>query len=393
MITKIPIYLDNNATTPLDPEVLREMLPYFTEKFGNASSSSHIYGLEAAGAVNFARKRISELINSEIEEIIFTSGATESINLAIKGIAESSYGNKNRIITTPVEHKAVLDTCKYLEKHGFEIIKLKIDEFGVIDLEDLKDRIIDNTCLVSIIFASNEIGTIQPIEEIGKICREKGVLFHTDASQAVGKIPVDVNRMNIDLMSFTAHKLYGPKGIGALFIKNKNPKIAISEQMHGGGQEKGFRSGTLNVPAIVGFGKAAELARKLMNAESKRISDLRNKMLESFVTNIEGCSLNGHPKNRLPNNLNISFDFIDSQRILLSLKELALSTGSACSSETLEPSYVLKAIGKPDNLCKSSIRIGLGRFNTEEEIDYAIEKMVKKLSNIKMEISEISKIQ
>jgi cysteine desulfurase len=393
LITKIPIYLDNNATTPLDPEVLREMLPYFTEKFGNASSSSHIYGLEAAGAVNFARKRISELINSEIDEIIFTSCATESINLAIKGVAESSYQNRNRIITTPIEHKAVLDTCKYLEKYGFEIIELKIDEFGVIDLENLKNQINDNTCLVSIIFASNEIGTIQPIEEIGKICKEKGVLFHTDASQAIGKIPVDVNRMNIDLMSFTAHKLYGPKGTGALFIKNKNPKIKISEQMHGGGQEKGIRSGTLNVPAIVGFGKAAELARKSMNAESKRISELRNKMLESFVTNIEGCSLNGHPKNRLPNNLNISFDFIDSQRILLSLKELALSTGSACSSETLEPSYVLKAIGKPDNLCKSSIRIGLGRFNTEEEIDYVIEKMVKILSNIKMEISEISKTQ
>ena len=383
---KFPIYLDNNATTPVDPLVLEEMLPYLKDKFGNASSSSHIFGLEADAAVNFARKRISELINSTPEEIIFTSGATESINLALKGYAESNFQRGNHIITTPIEHKAVLDTSKYLEKHDFEITYLKVDEFGIIDLKELKNSISDKTIIISVIFANNEIGTIQPIEEIGKICKDKGIIFHTDSSQAVGKVNVDVNAMNIDLMSFTAHKMYGPKGVGVLYLK-KNKGIKITEQMHGGGQEKGFRSGTLNVPSIVGFGKAAEISKKIMIEESKKILELRNNLMKSFVTGIKGCSLNGHPEKRLPGNLNVSFDFTDSQRILSSLKELAVSTGSACSSETSEPSYVLKAIGKPDFLCKSSIRIGIGRFNTEEEINFTGEKVVTTLNKIKEEIN------
>lgn len=382
---KIPVYLDNNATTPIDPEVLKEMMPYLTDKFGNAASASHIYGREAAEAVEFARKRVSQLINASPDEIIFTSGATESINLAIKGYAELNFEKGNHIITTPIEHKAVLDTCKYLEKHGFEITYLKVDEFGLVDIEDLKNSINDKTLLVSVMMANNEIGTIEPVEEIGKICRERNVLFHTDASQAAGKIPIDVKKCNINLMSFTAHKFYGPKGIGALYIDSMSPKIRLAEQIHGGGHEHGFRSGTLNVPAIVGLGKACDISKNIMIKESEILTNFRNKLLKNFVTNIEGCSLNGHPEKRLPNNLNVSFDFTDSQRILLSLKELALSTGSACSSESLEQSYVLKAIGKPENLRSSSVRFGLGRFNTEEEIDFAIEKTVTALNKIRKE--------
>jgi cysteine desulfurase len=366
---------------------LKEMMPYLTEKFGNAASASHIFGHEAAEAVKFARKRVSELINSSPDEIIFTSGATESINLAIKGFAESNFEKGNHIITTPIEHKAVLDTCSYLEKHGFEITYLKVDEFGIVDLDDLKNKIKDKTLLVSVMAANNEIGTIEPLEEIGNICMERNVIFHTDASQAAGKIFIDVKKFNINLMSFTAHKFYGPKGIGVLYIENKSPKIRLAEQIHGGGHEHGFRSGTLNVPSIVGFGKACVIAKSKMKEESEIITNLRNKMMNNFVTNIEGCSLNGHPEKRLPNNLNMSFDFTDSQRILIALKDLAVSTGSACSSETLEPSHVLKAIGKPDNLCKSALRFGIGRFNTEEEIDFAIDKTIKVLNKIKEEFN------
>jgi cysteine desulfurase len=384
---RIPVYLDNNATTPLDPQVLKEMMPYLTEKFGNAASASHIYGHEAAEAVKLARKRVAHLINSSADEIIFTSGATESINLAIKGYAEANFDRGNHIITTPIEHKAVLDTCKYLEKHGFEISYLKVDEYGIIDLDDLKNIINDRTLLVSVMTANNEIGTIEPLEAIGKICKDRNVIFHTDASQAVGKIFIDVKRFNINLMSFTAHKFYGPKGIGALYIETKSPKIKLAEQIHGGGHEHGFRSGTLNVPSIVGFGMACHIAKEKMKEESEIISNFRNKMMNNFVTNIEGCSLNGHPEKRLPNNLNVSFDFTDSQRILIALKELAVSTGSACSSETLEPSHVLKAIGKPDNLCKSALRIGIGRFNTKEEIDFATDKIIKVLNKIKDDLN------
>lgn len=383
---KIPVYLDNNATTPLDPDVLKEMMPYLTDKFGNAASVSHIYGHEAAEAVKFARKRVAELINSKPEEIIFTGGATESINLAIKGYAEANFEKGNHIITSLIEHKAVLDTCKYLRKHGFEISYLKVDEYGIIDQEDLKNSITDKTILVSVMTANNEIGTIQPVEEIGKICSSRNIVFHTDASQALGKIPIDVKKMNIDLMSITAHKMYGPKGVGALYVTSKSPKLNLAEQMHGGGHERGFRSGTLNVSGIVGFGKACGISKNIITEESEKLTNFRNKILKNFVTNIEGCSLNGHPEKRLPNNLNVSFGFTDSQRILLSLKELAISTGSACSSETLEPSYVLRAIGKPDNLCKSSVRFGLGRFNTEEEIDFAIDITIGKLNNIRKEL-------
>jgi len=380
---KIPVYLDNNATTPLDPDVLNEMMPYLTEKFGNAASASHIYGHEAAEAVKFARKRVSEFINSSPDEIIFTSGATESINLAIKGFAESNFEKGNHIITTPIEHKAVLDTCKYLEKHGFEISYLKVDGNGIIDLDDLNNKIKNKTLLVSVMTANNEIGTIEPMEEIGKICKEKNIIFHTDASQAIGKIPIDVKKYNINLMSFTAHKFYGPKGIGALFIETKSPKLKLAEQMHGGGHEHGYRSGTLNVPSVVGFGKACDIAKKKMKEESEIILNFRNNMMNNFVTHIEGCSLNGHPDKRLPNNLNVSFDFTDSQKILIALKDLAVSTGSACSSETLVASHVLKAIGKPDNLCKSALRFGIGRFNTKEEIDFAIDKTIKMLNKIR----------
>ena len=384
---KIPVYLDNNATTPLDPQVLKEMMPYLTEKFGNAASASHIYGHEAAEAVKLARKRVAHLINSSAEEIIFPSGATESINLAIKGYAEANFDKGNHIITTPIEHKAVLDTCRYLEKHGFEISYLKVDEYGIIDLDDLKNKINDRTLLVSVMTANNEIGTIEPLEEIGKICKDRNIMFHTDASQGIGKIFIDVKRFNINLMSFTAHKFYGPKGIGALYIETKSPKIKFAEQIHGGGHEHGFRSGTLNVPSIVGFGMACHIAKENMKEESEIISNFRNKMMNNFVTHIEGCSLNGHPEKRLPNNLNVSFDFTDSQRILIALKELAVSTGSACSSETLEPSHVLKAIGKPDNLCKSALRIGFGRFNTKEEIDFATDKIIKVLNKIREEFN------
>jgi cysteine desulfurase len=382
---KFPIYLDYHSTTPVDTEVLEEMLPYFTENFGNAASKSHRYGWIAAEAVNIARNKIAKLINSSIYEIFFTSGATESINLALKGIAEAYIDKGNHIITTHIEHKAVLDTCKYLEERGFEISFLDVDEYGIVNAESLNKLITEKTILVSVIFANNEIGTIQPIGKIQEICGKKNVLLFTDATQAAGKIPIDSRELKIDLMCFSSHKIYGPKGIGALYIKDVKPKIKVIEQINGGGHERGLRSGTLNVPAIVGFGKACEIAMNNMKSDEERIRALRDKLQNELLVNLPFAELNGHPEKRLYNNLNISFGNIDSNVLISSLKDIAVSTGSACSSESAETSYVLKAIGKTAEKVKSSIRIGLGRYNTEEEIKYAAEKIissVKRLNNI-----------
>jgi cysteine desulfurase len=381
---KLPVYLDYNSTTPVDPEVVKEMLPFFSEKFGNAASKSHRFGWEAEEAVEFARKRIANLINAKSNEIIFTSGATESINLAIKGITESFDSNKIHIIISQIEHKAVLDSLKYLEKFGIEVTYLKPDRFGFVNPVDVKYSITPKTALVSIMAANNEIGTIQPIAEISGICQEKGIIFHTDATQAIGKIPFDVDFLGVDLVSFSAHKIYGPKGIGALCIKNKNPKIKIIEQISGGGHEKGLRSGTLNVPAIVGFGKACELCKRKMFQEYETQVVLRDRLINNLVNNLEFTTLNGHSSKRLPNNINVCFENVDSTVLMSEVKELAFSTGSACSSASLELSHVLKAIGKTDEESRCSVRFGIGRFTTNEEIDFAIEKLigaVKKIRN------------
>ena len=380
---EFPIYLDNNSTTPLDPDVLDSMMPYLTTKFGNAASKSHKYGWETEEAVELSRKKIAQLINAEQKEIIFTSGATESNNLALKGVVERYASKGNHIITSPTEHKAILDPCAYLEMHGIEVTYLKVDEYGAIDPGDLKKAIKDKTVLVSLMFANNEIGTLNHVKEIGKVCREHGVLFHTDGTQAVGKIPVDVDEMKIDLMSFSAHKIYGLKGIGALYIRSRKPRVSLIEQINGGGHEKGMRSGTLNVPGIVGFGKACEICFGVMEEESKKIMLLRDKMMNAFLENIDYCYLNGHPDKRIPNNLNMSFRFIDSEALMMEMKELAISSGSACTSATLETSYVIKAIGKSEEFARSSIRFGVGRFNTSEEIDFAIDRVIDAVKKLR----------
>lgn len=380
---KFPIYMDHNATTPMDPRVLEAMMPYFTNVYGNAASRSHQYGWEAEEAVEKARQQIADLIGATTKEIVFTSGATESDNLAIMGIAEMYASKGNHIITLPTEHKAIIDTCKYLERHGKEVTYLGVDEFGMVDLDALRNAIKDTTILVTIMMANNEIGTIQPVAEIGKICREKGVIFHTDATQGVGKIPVDVNAMNIDLMSFTAHKMYGPKGVGALYVRKKSPRVKLSEQMHGGGHERGMRSGTLNVPGIVGFGKACEISKNEMEEESKRLIYLRDKMINTFLSRVKYSYLNGHPTQRLPHNVNVSFEYVEGEGLMMGIKDLAVSSGSACTSATLEPSYVLKALGRGDELAHSSIRYGLGRFTTEEEVDFAIEQTIDSVNHLR----------
>ena len=373
---KTPIYLDNHSTTPMDPRVLEAMLPYFTEHFGNAASRNHSFGWEAEQAVEKARKQIAELIGANPKEIIFTSGATESNNLAIKGVAEMYAEKGNHIITAATEHKAVLDTCKKLEKQGFQVTYLALREDGLIDLDKLRAAITDKTILVSIMYANNEIGVVQPVAQIGKICKEKGVLFHTDGVQAVGKIPVDVIKDNIDLMSITAHKLYGPKGVGALYVRRKNPRVQITSQMDGGGHERGMRSGTMNVPAIAGFGKAAELCRLEMGEESKRLEFLRDKLRAKLESELDEVFINGTMEHRLPHNLNISFAYVEGESLLMGINDIAVSSGSACTSATLEPSYVLKALGVGDDLAHTSIRFGLGRFTTEEEVDYAAIRMI-----------------
>ena len=372
----LPIYMDNHATSPLDPRVLDAMMPYFTSKFGNAASRNHSFGWEAEQAVEKAREQIAKLIGATAKEIIFTSGATESNNLAIKGIAEMYKERGNHIITQVTEHKAVLDTCKRLEKYGYRVTYLPVKADGLIDIEDLKRAMDDKTILVTIMIANNEIGVVQPVAEIGKLCHEKGVLFHTDGVQAVGKIPVDVNAMHIDALSLSAHKIYGPKGVGALYVRRRNPRVQISGQIDGGGHERGMRSGTLNVPGIVGLGKACEIAGEEMKAETERLIALRDKLKAKLENNLDYVHVNGSMEHRLPGNLNVSFVYVEGESLLMGINDIAVSSGSACTSATLEPSYVLKALGLGDDVAHSSIRFGLGRFNNEAEVDYVGDKLV-----------------
>ncbi|NBX26886.1 MAG: IscS subfamily cysteine desulfurase [Chitinophagia bacterium] len=372
MELKLPIYLDNNATTPMDPRVLETMLPYFTDHFGNAASRNHPFGWAAEEAVDYAREQVASLIGADPKEIIFTSGATEADNLGIKGVFEMYASKGNHIITCTTEHKAVLDTCKHLEKLGAQVTYLEVLPDGMIDLDALEKAITDKTILIAIMYGNNEIGVVQPVKEISAIARKHNVLFFTDGTQAVGKIPVDVIADGIDLMAFTAHKMYGPKGIGALYVRRKNPRVKVTAQMDGGGHERSMRSGTLNVPGIVGFGKAAELCKQEMAAEAARLSILRDK-LENTLLQLEEAYLNGHKENRLPHTTNISFKYVEGEGLLMGFnKNIALSSGSACTSASLEPSYVLKALGLGDDLAHSSLRFGLGRFTTEEQIDYTI---------------------
>jgi cysteine desulfurase len=369
---KLPIYLDNNATTPMDPRVLEAMIPYFTEHFGNAASRNHPFGWEAEEAVDYAREQVAKLIGADPKEIIFTSGATEGDNLGIKGVYEMYASKGNHIITCTTEHKAVLDTCKHIEHLGGEVTYLPVAANGLIDVTALEAAIKPTTILIAIMYANNEIGVVQPVKEISAIAKKHGVLFFSDAVQAVGKIPVDVNADGIDIMAFTAHKMYGPKGIGALYVRRKNPRVKVTAQMDGGGHERGMRSGTLNVPGIVGFGKACELARLEMAADADRLSKLRDK-LEAALTQIDESYVNGSTEHRLPHVANISFKYVEGEGLMMGFnKTIALSSGSACTSASLEPSYVLKALGLGDDLAHSSLRFGLGRFTTDEQIDYTI---------------------
>ena len=380
---KLPIYMDNHATTPMDPRVLEDMLPYFMEKFGNSASRNHPFGWAAEEGVETARERVAKLIGATAKEIIFTSGATESDNLAIKGVAEMYREKGNHIITAVTEHKAVLDTCKRLEKYGYRVTYMPVQKDGLIDLEELKRAIDAKTILVTIMFANNEIGVIQPVAEIGKICRERGVLFHTDGVQAVGKVPIDVNKMNIDLMSITAHKLYGPKGVGALYVRRKNPRVQISAIIDGGGHERGMRSGTLNVAGIVGLGKACAIASEEMAQEAKKLSGLRDRLRDRIMGRLDEVYINGSAEHRLPGNLNISFAYVEGESLLMGINDIAVSSGSACTSATLEPSYVLKALGTGDDLAHSSIRFGIGRFNTEAEVDYVADRVVETVTRLR----------
>src|ERR1700760_1876749 len=373
---KLPIYMDNHATTPLDPRVLDAMMPYFTSTFGNAASRNHSFGWDVEKAVEKAREQIAKLIGATSKEIIFTSGATESNNLALKGIAEMYRERGNHIITQVTEHKAILDTCKRLEKSGYRVTYLPVKADGLIDLEDLKRAFDEKTILVSIMFANNEIGVVQPVAEIGKLCRERGVLFHSDGVQAVGKIPVNVNSMNIDVLSLSGHKIYGPKGVGALYVRRRNPRVQISEQINGGGHERGMRSATLNVPGIVGLGKACEISREEMASEAERLGKLRDKLKDKLLSQLDYVQVNGSMEHRLPANLNVSFVYVEGESLLMGINDVAVSSGSACTSASLEPSYVLKALGLGDDVAHSSIRFGLGRFNTEAEVDYVADKVI-----------------
>ncbi len=369
---KLPIYLDNNATTPMDPRVLEAMIPYFTEHFGNAASRNHPFGWEAEEAVDYAREQVAKLIGADPKEIIFTSGATEGDNLGIKGVFEMYASKGNHIITCTTEHKAVLDTCKHIERLGGEVTYLEVKADGLIDIKELEAAIKPTTILIAIMYANNEIGVIQPVKEISTLAKKNGILYFSDAVQAVGKIPVDVNKDGIDIMAFTAHKMYGPKGIGALYVRRKNPRVKVTAQMDGGGHERGMRSGTLNVPGIVGFGKACELARLEMADDAARLSKLRDK-LETSLMQLEEAYVNGNREHRLPHVTNISFKYVEGEGLLMGFnKNIALSSGSACTSASLEPSYVLKALGLGDDLAHSSLRFGLGRFTTEDQIDYTI---------------------
>ncbi|MBI4265058.1 MAG: IscS subfamily cysteine desulfurase [Acidobacteria bacterium] len=372
---KLPIYMDYHATTPVDPRVLDAMLPYFTQDFGNAASRNHSFGWIAEEAVENARRQVADLIGANAKEIIFTSGATESNNLAIKGVAEMYREKGNHVITCVTEHKAVIDTCKKLEKQGARVTYLPVQKDGRISLDDLRAAITDKTILITIMTANNEIGVVQPIAEIGAIAKEKGILFHTDAVQAVGKIPFDATANKVDLVSLSAHKIYGPKGIGALYVRRRNPRVLLAEQISGGGHERGMRSGTLNVPGIVGLGTAAELCRTEMAVESERLRGLRDRLNAALHRNLDEIYINGSMEHRLPHNLNISFAYVEGESLLMGINDVAVSSGSACTSASLEPSYVLKALGAGDDLAHSSIRFGLGRWTTEEEVDYVVEKL------------------
>ena len=380
---KLPIYMDNHSTTQCDPRVVDAMLPYFTEKFGNSASRNHSFGWEGEEGVAYARKQIAKLINADAKEIVFTSGATESDNLALKGVVEMYKEKGDHIITSSTEHRAILDAAKSLEKRDMNVTYLPVDKFGMVNPEDVRGAITDKTILISVMLANNEIGTINPIKEIGKIAKEKGVLFHCDATQGVGKIPVDVQDMGIDLMSFTSHKIYGPKGVGALYVRRKAPRVRLVPMIDGGGHERGMRSGTLPVPSIVGFGKAVELCAQEMAEESIRTKTLRDRLHEGITGALEEVYLNGHPTERLPGNLNISFAYVEGEALLMGVKEIALSSGSACTSATLEPSYVLRALGVGSDLAHSSIRFGVGRFTTAEEVEYTIDRMIKAVNHLR----------
>lgn len=380
---KFPIYMDYQATTPMDRRVLEAMVPYFTDDFGNAASRNHIFGWKAEEAVDAAREVLAKAIGAEAREIVFTSGATESNNLALKGIAEMYASKGNHIITVQTEHPSVLDTAARLERQGHQVTYLPVRADGIIDLDILRRAITDKTILISVMAVNNEIGVIQPLAEIGRIARERGVLFHTDATQGVGKIPIDVNAMHLDLVSFTAHKIYGPKGIGALYVRRKNPRVRLAPLLDGGGHERGMRSGTLNVPGIVGFARAVELALAEREAEEKRLTRLRDKLRGQIMSGLDQVFLNGHPDRRLPGNLNLSFAYVEGESLMMEMKEVALSSGSACTSASLKPSHVLLALGVSDDLAHSSIRFGLGRFTTEEEVEYVADKVVSAVTRLR----------
>jgi cysteine desulfurase len=378
---KLPIYLDYSATTPVDPRVAEKMIPYLVEKFGNPASRSHSFGWEAEAAVEEAREQVARLVNADSKEIVWTSGATESNNLAIKGAANFYSGKGKHLVTVKTEHKAVLDTCRELERQGFEVTYLDVREDGLVDLDVFKAALRPDTILVSVMFVNNEIGVIQPIAEIGEICREKGIIFHVDAAQATGKVDIDLSTLKVDLMSFSAHKTYGPKGIGALYIRRK-PRVRLEAQMHGGGHERGFRSGTLATHQIVGMGEAFRIAREEMVEENKRIGALRDRLLKG-VSDIDEVYINGDLEHRVPHNLNVSFAYVEGESMLMAIKDLAVSSGSACTSASLEPSYVLRALGRDDELAHSSIRFTLGRFTTEDEVDYAFKLLLEKIGKLR----------
>ena len=380
---KVPIYLDNHATTPVDPRVAEALLPFFTETFGNPASRNHAFGWAAATAVENARKQVAKLINSRAKEIVFTSGATESDNLAIKGVAHRYRERGDHIVTLPTEHKAVLDSVKRLEQEGFRVTYMRVRPDGLVDVDDLKHAITEKSLLVSIMAANNEIGVLQPLAEIGRLCHERGVLFHTDAAQAAGKIPLDVEAMQIDLLSIAGHKMYGPKGVGALYVRQRGTPVELAPLLDGGGHEGGLRSGTLNVPGIVGLGKACEVCRELMPEESRRLAALRDRLKDGLLAALKGIHINGSLEHRLPNNLNVSFRGVELAALMTDLNDIALSSGSACTSATPEPSYVLAALGVPEELAHTPLRFGLGRFNTEEEVDYTIGRVVETVKRLR----------
>jgi cysteine desulfurase len=385
MAVKLPIFMDSQSTTPTDPRVLEVMLPYFTEKFGHPGSRNHPFGWEAEGATERGREQLAKLIGArDPKEIVFTSGGTESDNLALKGVVEMYREKGDHIITTAIEHRAVLDTCHRLEKQGIKVTYLRVDPQGLVDVEAIRAALTERTILVSVMFANNEIGTIEPVADIGKLCKERGILFHTDATQAVGKIPVDVEKMGIDLLTCSAHKIYGPKGIGALYVRRRGPRVRVAPMIDGGGHERGTRSGTVPVPLAVGFGRAAELGGQLMAEEGSRLAKLRDRLQDRILSSVDETYLNGHPEKRLPHNLNISFAYVEGESVLMGLnKEVALSSGSACTSATLEPSYVIAALGVGSDLAHSSIRFGLHRFTTDEEVDYVASRAIEVVTRLR----------